>query len=54
MTTVRIFNTNTDKVIAADVKTEGARLYTREILRSQGTGISFSYKVKIYRSGWNP
>ena len=27
MTTVRIYNTNTDKVIAADVKTEGGKSY---------------------------
>ena len=31
MTTVRIFNTNTDKVIAADVKTEGGKVVYEEI-----------------------
>ena len=35
MTTVRIYNTNTDKVIAADVKQRKEELYTRGILRSQ-------------------
>ena len=42
MTTVRIFNTNTDKVIAADVKTEGGKVVYQGDFKIAGVPVSAS------------
>ena len=42
MTTVRIYNTNTDKVIAADVKTEGGKVVYQGDFKIAGVPVSAS------------